>query len=232
MVCWVCAVCNNENSHYLDKCDVCHEPGNPQKIELARKKAAIEHRREYERAMLFYRAEKIRRRKIALQINVALICNYVLSFLKAASRILIFIFILSMACMIKEIGFSMDADSRATYMSAVLENVQILIAKPYFFSHNALLLKKNVFCMLLSMQNLADMVSDTASLIIANYQVLISYISDSKKYEPLKESLLFLFDVTETNNGLRNLLFLFIHNMKVFYQIVLGNITKFRNMFR
>lgn len=231
MVCWVCAVCNNENSHYLDKCNVCHEPGNPQKIELARNKAAAEHMREYERAMLFYRAEKMRRRKTALQITVAVICNYVLSFLKAASRIMLFIFILGIACMIKEIGFSMDANSQAAYMHAVLEKAQILIVRPYFFSHTVMLLKRKGFYMRLSMQNLAGMVSDMAFLLTANFQILIRCIFNSKKYEPLKESLLFLFNVTETNNGFRNLLFLFIHNMKVLYQTVLGNVTKFWNMF-
>ncbi len=231
MVCWVCAVCNNENSHYLDKCDVCKEPGNSWEIEKARKNAVTEQKLAYEKAMQFCRAEKIRRQKSTMQITVAIICDYVLVFLKAVSGILVFIFILGMVCMMKEIGFSMDADSWAAYMSAVLEKVQILMIKLDFLSHAILLLKGKGLYMLLSVQNLAGMVLDAAVFWVADFQVFARHMFDSKKYELLKESLLFLLDVTETNNGFRNLLFLIIHNMTVLCQIVLRNITKLQNMF-
>lgn len=231
MVCWVCTVCNNENSHYLDKCDVCKKPGNPQEIEQARRKAAAEQKLAYEKAMQFYRVEKIRRRESTMQITVAIICDYVLTFLKAASGILVFIFILGMVCLMKEIGFTMDAEFWAAYMSTVLEKIQTFMIKPNLFSHAILLLKGKGLYMLLSVQNLAGTVLNAAVFLAADFQVFARCIFDSKKYEPLKESLMFLFDVTETNNGFRNLLFLIIHNIVALCQIVLSNITKLQNMF-
>lgn len=234
MAYWICDICNNENLHTLNICEVCGERGNPKALEAARKESIKDREKILEAVIRAKKDAEKRKRKIKQQILFNDLESYFMKYCswidKAGvylSVLFLFFCFLSVVFIVVYYSLFADAEIRYSYLWNIESNIKIMFNKGDIISNALVPFRFHASFF----ENVAEYSVDTIVYFLVDlkkrgFDLFLTVFARSK-WDFLFQSFVYFFDFKRANNPFRKLVVCILKNVNELIRIIKNNFVKY-----
>lgn len=234
MAYWICDICNNENLHTLNICEVCGERGNPKALEAARKESIKDREKILEAAIKAKKDAEKRKRKIKQQILFNGLESFFMKYCFLIYKVgvylsVLFLFFCFLSVVFIVVYYSLFADTeiRYSYLWNIESNIKIMFNKEDIISNALVPFRFHASFFGNIAEYFVNMIVNFVMDLKKKGFALFLTVFARSKWDFLFQSFVYFFDFKCVNNPFRKLVVCIFKNLNELIRIIKNNFVKY-----